>query len=183
MNQRTSDQAWTLRRGLMRLSNPWLELIGERLTTDNCTELDYWRIERADSAIVVPIWRQQMVLPAPSYRPGIQEVALDFPGGRIQLDQSALEAANQILQRELKIEPDQIESVTALNQVGWPINSSLSNQRLYGFWAKLSDDSNVAAGHGQQVYPLTAAGVTQLLEALPCLQCRAVLMSLPQLKR
>lgn len=173
-------RTWTVQQALVRLSNPWLDLIGERLSTPEGQELDYWRIERADSAVVIPLWRQQIVMAPATYRPGIQEVTLDFPGGRIRANQTPLEAAHQILQRELTLQADDILSVTSLNQVGWPINSSLSNQRLYGFKARLQDDIDFATRADCQRYPLTQQGITQLLSILPCLQCRAVLMSLQQ---
>ena len=164
----------------MRLSNPWLALVAERLKTPEGQELDYWRIERADSAVIVPIWRQQLVLPPPMYRPGIGEATLDFPGGRIQANQRPLQAASQLLLRELEIEADAIQSITPLNRVGWPINSSLSNQRLFGFWAQLSDASDFTAKVSFGLYPLTREGIAQLLRVLSCLQCRAVLMSFQQ---
>ena len=184
MNQHAPDQAWQVERPLTRLITPWLNLIGERLKTSDGAELDYWRIERADSAIVVPIWRQHLLLPAPIYRPGIQEVTLDFPGGRVQPGQSSLDAAKLILQRELTITAEAIQSIHALNLVGWPVNSSLSNQRLYGFWAQLRDDTDLAPGVVGQQYSFTPSGIAQLLAVLPCLQCRALLMELQlQLRR
>ncbi len=166
----------------MRLSNPWLALIGERLKTPEGQEVDYWRIERADSAIIVPVWRQQFVLPSPMYRPGVGEVTLDFPGGRVPANQTPVQAASQILQRELPVGKEAILSITPLNQDGWPVNSSLSNQRLYGFWTQLRDSTEFAPAAGYQYYPCTQAGIERLLKVLPCLQCRAVLMTLkPQL--
>jgi hypothetical protein len=175
METQDTSATWSVQQALMRLTNPWLSLIGERLKTPEGKELDYWRIERADSAIVVPIWRQQLVLTPATYRPGIQEVTLDFPGGRVQANQTPLEAAPQILQRELGVSPKGIQTVAQLNQVGWPVNSSLSNQRLYGFWAQLHEDLDFSAKTNFQRFPLTQAGITQLLKILSCLQCRAVL--------
>ena len=178
MSQPELSQAWTVQQALMRLSNPWLSLIGERLRTPQGQELDYWRIERADSAIVVPIWRQNLVLPPATFRPGDREVTLDFPGGRIPANQNPLEAAHQILQRELAIEAGKIMDISPLNQVGWPVNSSLSNQRLYGFYAYLNREINFLAQPDYPCYPLNQEGIAQLLEVLSCLQCRGVLLSL-----
>jgi hypothetical protein len=164
----------------MQLSNPWLSLIGERLETPDGQVLDYWRIERADSAIIVPIWRQQLILAPPTYRPGIGEVMLDFPGGRIPASSSPTEAAHAILQRELGLKAEAVQTLTSLNSTGWPINSSLSDQRLFGFWAQLSDELNVTESNNFPAFPFTQAGVAQLLAVLPCLQCRSVLMTLTQ---
>ena len=175
-----SSLNWTVEKALMRLSNPWLALIGERLKTPDGQALDYWRIEKTDSAVVVPIWQQQLILAPVTYRPGIQEVTLDFPGGRVTANQQPQEAAHQILQRELGIEKDEIQKLVQLNPIGWPVNSSLSNQRLYGFWAQLHDEIDFMAKPDCRRFALTQAGITQLLKILPCLQCRAVLLELLQ---
>jgi len=180
MVDQDNSKIWTVQQALIRLSTPWLALIGERLQTPEGEEVDYWRIERADSAIVIPIWRQQLVLAAATYRPGIQEVTLDFPGGRIKPNQDPEYAAHQILQRELKLGSDQIQALTPLNRVGWPINSSLSNQRLYGFRAQLQDNLELDAEITHRRFPLSPQGIAQLLKVLPCLQCRAVLLDLQQ---
>jgi hypothetical protein len=176
MKQQDLSRSWTLRAALMHLSNPWLTLIGERLATPDGQELDYWRIERADSAIIVPIWQHQLILTPPTFRPGIREVTLDFPGGRVPTNQSPLEAAEHILRRELYLEAATVPDIIAINRVGWPINSSLSNQRLFGFWTQLPEALDLSEELPR--FPLTGEGVTQLLAVLPCLQCRAVLMAL-----
>jgi ADP-ribose pyrophosphatase YjhB (NUDIX family) len=180
MENRKPYLNWTVEKALLRLSNPWLALVGERLKTPDGQELDYWRIEKTNSAVVVPIWQQQLVLAPLTYRPGIQEVTLDFPGGRVTTNQSPQEAALIILQRELGIEQGGIQELVQLNQVGWPVNSSLSNQLLYGFRAKLHDDTDFAAKSDCRRFPLTQDGISQLLKILPCLQCRAVLLELLQ---
>jgi len=180
MKHPPGDQVWTVQQTLMRLSNSWLSLVGERLQPPGGEDLDYWRIERADSAIIVPIWQQQLVLAPAAYRPGIGTVTLDFPGGRIAAHQTPAAAARQILLRELDMDADAIQALSPLNPVGWPINSSLSNQRLFGFWAQLSDALDLSGRDDCLRFPLTRAGIDRLLALLPCLQCRAVLMTLTQ---
>ena len=180
METRKPSLNWTVEKALLRVSNPWLALVGERLKTPDGEELDYWRIEKTNSAVVVPIWRQQLVLAPVTYRPGIQAVTLDFPGGRVTTGQSPRAAALLILQRELGIEQASIRELVQLNQVGWPVNSSLSNQLLYGFRAQLHDDIDFAAKSDCQRFPLTQSGTSQLLKILPCLQCRAVLLEMLQ---
>lgn len=178
MSHPDQSSAWTVEQALMRLSNPWLEVIGERLNTPAGQQLDYWRIKRADSAIIVPIWQGQLVLSPVTYRPGVGEVTLDFPGGRIAASQLPAEAAPLILQRELGLVAEDIQDLSAINSTGWAINSSLSNQRLFGFVAHLRDEAALAHGNRYPRYPLTQEGVHHLLADLPCLQCRSVLMHL-----
>lgn len=174
--QDSPSSPWTVQATLLRISNPWLTLIGERLQTPDHQQLDYWRLERADSAIVLPLWRGQMLLPPPVYRPGVAAATLDFPGGRVGADQTPMAAARQILQRELGVEAVAIANLTPLNTEGWPINSSLSNQRLFGFLAQLQDDRDMAFAPAVRQVPWTSAGIQELRQELTCLQCRAVLM-------
>jgi hypothetical protein len=87
--------------------------------------------------------------------------------------QKPKEAAISILKRELGVEVTSITQLIALNPEGWAINSSFSNQKLYGFVA------HIAAGSPSfttAIYPADSAGVHQLLCELTCLQCRSVLL-------
>jgi hypothetical protein len=162
---------------LMDLRNPWLRLVGERLQTPDQQTVDYWRVEKADSAIVLPIWREQVVIPPAVYRPGLGQATLDLPGGRVAPGQDSAVAAQAIVQRELGVDAAGVVTLDPLNAEGWPVNSSFSNQRLFGFRAKLTD-----ADHpfpiGSQYYPFTPAGLRDLLQHIPCLQCRAVIVEI-----
>lgn len=159
----------------MDLRNPWLRLVGERLQTSDQQTVDYWRVEKADSAIVLPLWREQVVVPPSVYRPGVGRVTLDLPGGRVAAGQDPADAAQAILQRELRIGASGLLTLERLNGEGWPVNSSFSNQRLFGFRAKLTE-----ADHpfplGSQFYPFSQTGLCDLLKQVSCLQCRAVVL-------
>lgn len=170
-----SSPIWPVRKTLMQLSTPWFTLIGEQLAAPDQV-LDYWRVERADSAVVIPLHRDQILLPAAQYRPGIGTATLDFPGGRVPADTPPEQAARIILQRELGVGEAAIATLTPLNPNGWPINSSFSNQRLYGFVAVLTAESVLPREFPGSTYPCTAPGLAQLRQDLTCLQCRAVLM-------
>lgn len=176
MNLEEPKSAWVVQQTLLYLSNAWLTLVGERLQPPNTEAVDYWRIEKADSAIVLPVWRGQVILPAPMYRPGLGEATLDLPGGRVAEGQTPLVAARQILQRELGIEDSAIASLTPLNTVGWPVNSSFSNQRLFGFLAQLQETGEPTRPLADASFPYSPAGLEALLKQLSCLQCRAVVM-------
>jgi hypothetical protein len=152
----------------------WLTVIGEHLQDEQGQQLEYWRVEKADSAIVLPIDQPHVLLPHPSYRPGVGKATLDFPGGRVPQDANLQETAQKILCRELSISPAAIAKLEQLNPQGWEINSSFSNQKLYGFVAELVPDRPESLSNAIR-YPISNEGIQSLLADLTCLQCRAVL--------
>lgn len=181
--QSSSDSRWQVRDRFLKLHSRWMTLIGERLQTPQGQQLEYWRIEKADSVIILPIQRnglgssdQCILLPTPSYRPGIGQVTLDFPGGRVPKGQKPEQAAIATLKRELKLEEAAIAQLIPLNTEGWAINSSFSNQKLYGFVAYIDQAAKPGSESVAVTYPITSEGVRELLQVLTCLQCRAVLL-------
>jgi hypothetical protein len=171
-----STEAWQTRDRFLALHSRWMTLIGEHLEDPQGNLLDYWRIEKADSVIVLPIQGDRILLPSPSYRPGIGEVTLDFPGGRVPAGQTPEQAAISTLKRELGIEAASIMQLIALNTEGWAINSSFSNQKLYGFVAHLDTTANPSADVTKSTDSASLTDVQTLLQTLTCLQCRAVLL-------
>jgi hypothetical protein len=153
-----------------------MALLAEHWQDEQGNELEYWRIEKTDSAIVLPVQGDRLLLPPPMYRPGVGEATLDFPGGRVPEGKTPAEAAPLILQRELGVDPGAIARIIPLNTTGWPVNSSFSNQRLYGFVAEISAQVTIAPAHLGVVCPMTPEGIATLLAQLTCLQCRAVLL-------
>ena len=79
-----------------------LTLIGEHLGIEQGQLLEYWRVERAHSLIVLPLLesRLRLLLPEPMYRPGVGTATLDFPRGRVAPTPPLDIAARQILHRE-----------------------------------------------------------------------------------
>lgn len=173
-NPLPASRPWEVCDRFLDLNTPWFVLVGEHLLSDRQQLLEYWRIEKANSVIVLPIGQQCFWLPSPMYRPGVGTSTLDFPGGRIQSEQGPEDAANVVLQRELGVDPGAIAHLTPLNPEGWAVNSSFSNQRLYGFVAHIEGAALTRSSHIS--YPVTEQGVRSLLADLDCLQCRAVLL-------
>jgi hypothetical protein len=134
--------SWQVQDRFLELHSRWVTLIAEHWQDAQGQRLEYWRIEKADSVIVLPIQKDalaqpQILLPPASYRPGVGRVTLDFPRGRRLEGQRPEEAAISILKRELGVEVTSITQLIALNAEGWAINSSFSNQKLYGFVAHI----------------------------------------------
>lgn len=171
------DPVWPVRDRFLELRSPWCTLIGEHLTDHHGHPLDYWRVERAHSVVVLPIQHQNFLLPPPSYRPGIGAATLDFPGGRLPPEQTPTAAAIAILQRELGLASSDILHLACLNPEGWPINSSFSNQRLYGMVAHIAPTATIAPAYLGQQIAHTPTGLNTLLSAIACLQCRALLLN------
>jgi hypothetical protein len=164
---------WRLVERFATLRTRWFALLGEYLETEHGEVLEYWRVERADSVIVMPLANGSLWLPPPVYRPGVGTATLDFPGGRIATDCTPAEAATGVLARELGVEAGDIVTLAALNEEGWLINSSFSNQRLFAFVAELGATARPRL-RGVE-FPANASGIAALTEQLQCLQCRAVL--------
>lgn len=158
------------------IRSPWLTLIGEHVKDAHGQILHYWRVEKADSVIILPVSGERFYLPPPQYRPGIGSAAVDFPGGRVVANQEVTEAARQILLRELGLPEKHIPRLRYLNPGGWAINSSFSNQKLHAFVAEIQPEAIAQAKNLGASFPVTHQGIKDLLRDLDCLQCRAVLL-------
>lgn len=170
------SKTWETLSRFVEIKSPWLTLIGEKLKDDQDRLLDYWRVEKADSVIVIPVQNQQLLFPIPTYRPGIGSITLDFPGGRVPTGVSPHEGVLAILNKELGIQPEDLKQLRPINNLGWFVNSSFSNQQLYGFVADVASTVTVDSSYLGSTYPLTTSGIEHLLAQLTCLQCRALLL-------
>jgi len=174
--QPNAQQTWQVKDRFLEINSRWLTLVGEHLQDDRGEILEYWRIEKADSVIVLAIQGDRILLPKPSYRAGIDQTTLDFSGGRVIAGQNPQLAAISTLKRELGIEASAIAQLIPLNTEGWAVNSSFSNQKLYGFVAYIEKMTKLSYELVAVTYPLTSDGVQKLLEEITCLQCRAMLL-------
>jgi hypothetical protein len=177
---------WTCLNRFVEIKSPWLTLIGEKWQDDQQATLEYWRVEKANSLIILPIQKGNvalsplsqdcLLLPKPFYRPGLGITTLDFPGGRLLPEQQPETLIPQILQRELGISPEQITELSVINAQGWAVNSSFSNQKLYGYVAYLSPNLIVESPLLGASYAVSQTAIAELLTQLHCLQCRALLL-------
>ena len=170
------ERPWQTLDRFVEISSPWLKLIGEHLRDDRQRVIEYWRVEKADSAIALTLQNDKLLLPVRQYRPGLAKTTLDFPGGRVSPEQTPLAAIPGILERELGVREEAIARLTPLNPEGWPVNSSFSNQKLYGFVVELQPTASISKELLGATYATTSTGISELLRDLTCLQCRAVLL-------
>jgi len=175
MNQTAKSQWKTLDR-FVEINSHWVKLIAEHLETTEGQIVEYWRVERADSVVILTIQADKLLFPTPMYRPGVAEATLDFPGGRVPAGATPAATVPAIIKKELGVTESAIARIEPINTIGWAINSSFSNQKLYGFVAELQPTATVNPELIGAAYPVTPDGIRDLLKRLTCLQCRALLL-------
>ena len=166
--------SWERGERIATVESPWVRLIAERWRDESGRELDYWRVEHVHSVIVAAVQSGQLLLPHQQFRPGLGRATLDLPGGRLPAGASVLDAAVAIVAHELGLPQGAVSELRHLNQEGWPVNSSFSDQLLFGVTASI--DPTVVPSLPYEAVPADRNGLTSLLHRLECLQCRAVVM-------
>ena len=203
----SASRQWETISQIGSFETPWVPMVGEKIRDNDDNLLDYWRVEKPPSVVVVTIHRNKFVLPKQQYRPGIHKTTRDFPGGRLpkQFVDNPIDAVPDIIKKELRVSTGDIVSIESLHnsrfgtvegREGWPINSSFSNQVLFGALARIRDDVQLDPMMLDEVsYKYSAAididpnevdtskdggdknpTAIDLLNEIDCLQCRAVLM-------
>ena len=178
--ERPGDESnvWPLLSTLVEIGTPWLRIVGERRLDAGGSEVDYWRIEKADSLLIVLRHSGRIVLPAPSYRPGVDRRCLDLAGGRIDRSKDLASWAAKILRREFQLPAElDLGTITLLNEVGQDVDSSSSNQQLFGALVDL-DAGTIDAERIGASFEATAEGCAAAIAQLRCVQCRAILSDL-----
>jgi hypothetical protein len=99
-NRITSMTDWKLRDTFLNIATNWVRLIGESYTDQDGKDIEYYRVEKTDSVIVLPIYKDLIYCALASFRTGVQRSTLDFPGGRIIENKSIKDSALAILGRE-----------------------------------------------------------------------------------
>jgi hypothetical protein len=168
--------SWATLDQFVEIRSHCVTFIGEHLQDDTGKILDYWRVEKEDSVIILPIQNQQFLFPVPMYRPGGGERTLDFPCGRVPTGKTPVEVVPIILKRELGILENAIVSISSINTEGWAIDSSFSNQKVYGFVTKINQNFLINTELLGAIYPTNQEGISGLLDELTCLQCRSFLL-------
>jgi hypothetical protein len=171
-----NSNEWRLLKEVVRTSSQWVTLVGEKWLCDKGKELEYWRVEKVDSVIVLPVHGGMLLTAKPTFRPGVRRETLDFPGGRLPNGKLPADIVPMLLERELGVSAVDIKGIRALNTAKWDINSSFSNQGLWAFTAEIADEWLPQESLVGLRASADDCGVDVLSESLDCLQCRAVLL-------
>jgi hypothetical protein len=102
-------------------------------------ELEYWRVEKANSVIVLSLQVARSFCVAPNSRPGIGRATLDCPGGRLPTGKMPNDVLPFLLPPELGVVPEAIRRTEALNVDQWIVNSFFSNQGLWAVVAEIDE--------------------------------------------
>ena len=168
--------SWQRGKRIVTIESHWVRMIAEEWRDEAGQNLDYWRVERVPSLIVAAEQSGQLLVPQPQFRPGLGRPTLDLPGGRWPEGRTFAETAAAIVARELGLPLDALSAIRPLNEQGWPINSSFSNQLLFAATATIDPATTPTLPY--ESFSNDAAGLRSLLQRLECLQCRAVVLEL-----
>lgn len=173
MTSSSNGDQWQTLSQIVEIRSQWIALVAERLRDNEGREFEYWRVEKSNSLLVVVEYRDLLVLPHPTYRPGVARVTRDLAGGRFDGSLSKRRTTQGILRREFHLTGAVKASITELNKTGWDVDSSTSNQQLYCVVANVDASTEIPSSRIGTSYPATVVGGRSLRDDLTCLQCRA----------
>jgi len=173
----SKSDSWRTLSQIVEVRSRWITLVAERLGDSEGREFEYWRIEKSNSLLVVVEYRDLLILPHPTYRPGVARVTQDLAGGRFDGSLSKRSTAQEILRREFRLAGTVKASITELNKTGWDVDSSTSNQQLYGVVANVDGSTEIPSSRIGMSFPATVQGGLSLRDDLTCLQCRAAVQA------
>lgn len=112
------NESWRRIATRQLISSPWLEVTRDSYVLPNGqTVPEYYIVKRGDSAICVCRIGDNVML-VRQYRPGIQEVTLCHPGGRIEeADGSIVQGVLRELREETGLVPDEICALGKFAQI------------------------------------------------------------------
>jgi len=148
---------------ILTLKSKWLNIYCDKWK-DGAQIFDYWRVEKLDSIIILPVFENEFILPKKQYRVGIDAFTLDFPGGR-RLHKNLVDSVKEILIRELEISEKNINGIVAIGNKKFIVNSSFNSQCVFYYVAHLNDIVNL------KHYIRYNINDNTLQDDLECLQC------------
>jgi hypothetical protein len=83
MTDAPDEDRWQVLSRMVEVRTPWMSMIGERWREGAGRELEYWRVEKPDSLLVVTVHDGRLIAPVRAFRPGVGRTTLDFAGGRL----------------------------------------------------------------------------------------------------
>ncbi len=164
------SRRWIKRKTVSRTTSKWVDVFCE-IWSDGSNDMEYWRVEKCSSVVVVTEDEDYFILPKNQFRPGISKCTLDFPGGRYDNISNRIEdVIKSIVVRELVIGAEKINSIQRLSEQNYAINSSFNNQRLSVYSARI----NLKEYRSDLIF-YKKSDFSLLLDQLECLQCNFAL--------
>lgn len=160
---------WIKKDTITHIKTKWVDIFCELWVDNENKLLEYWRVEKDDSLIVLVTNENDFLLPKRQYRVGANTETLDFSGGRFNSKEQNIEKrAIEIASKELHIEENDLAFVKQLSSTSFIINSSFNNQKLYIclVHAKKSNQNIIR-------HPIDNSNT--LLQDINCLQCNFAL--------
>lgn len=123
---------WRVRSSRYALDVPWYRVRHDEVELPDGRVIDYYRSERPDGAMVLPITADGEVLLVRQYKHGAQAVMLELPGGLVNPGEDPAAAAYRELLEETGFATD-----APLQSLGWVMaDASKSCERLFSFIAR-----------------------------------------------
>ncbi|BCX11183.1 MAG: hypothetical protein KatS3mg067_0121 [Thermosynechococcus sp.] len=120
---------WRSREELVGIPSKGVTLIAEKWLTDRGETLEYWRVEKADSVIVLPLQGDTILICLPPTLPvGVQRATVDFRGRQGLPHQTPRAMVPQILTRELGMTSDALQAIIPISGQPGRVNGAFSNQ-------------------------------------------------------
>jgi ADP-ribose diphosphatase len=123
---------WRLLRSEYVFDHPWYRLRRDTVELAKGTVVDdYFVSERAEIALVVAVTPDSEVVFVRQYKHGIREITLELPGGLVDANENAEEAAGREMTEETGYEPAALEPLAALIH-----DPPKTTNRIHGFLAR-----------------------------------------------
>lgn len=111
---------------------PWHRVLHEVVELPDGRVIDYYRSERPDGAMVLPITPDGEVLFVRQYKHGAGRILLELPGGLINAGEDPADAAVRELREETGFSTER-----TLEPLGWVMaDATKSCERLFSFVAR-----------------------------------------------
>jgi len=93
---------WKKLNSLIAYSNPWIKVRKDSFELPSKQKTDFFVLERGEVVAILPLTNDNEVVLVEQYRPAVNDVTLDLPGGGVELDrgETPLEAAKRELAEE-----------------------------------------------------------------------------------
>jgi ADP-ribose pyrophosphatase len=111
----------------------WFPIVKDQVELSNGKTLEYFRSLLEPAAMVVAVTKERELIFVRQYKHGVREVCLEFPAGRVEHDQSPLQAAVKELAEETGVHIHENQLTPLLELWTEPSKSSV---RVHGFFVK-----------------------------------------------